>query len=506
MDSGTAAIRILVSSAFTALIVALVLILSRNPDPASNGKVVVARSLSTPSAVPVPISVAPSANTPPAKPTQETQLPPASPAPLYSMLPVTDARRNWVVSHCFTSATELTVSASPREIALVTAALNTDWKTVRRMLDAGASIESADNNGIRPLMAAAEQGDTSMIRALLERHASPNALDQEGRSALFYAVKAANLQAVQALLSSSLNLENVAAQGGDLLTTALQTGDMTIFQTVLARLPATLKWTSDTRGALEAALRGGMKDQVRLLLNKHPDPPTREGGVVPLIAYAIALDDVELFHTLLACGSDPNIVIPRAAENEFMVLLKSKYLRLYIQEETGINILMLAAGLGKTDYVHALLDAGADRHRATPRERMLPLYFAAWTGEWKAVQLLLGGGPLPEELRVEISLAKQNMSVIKDGVTVYRARCSTGRDGYKTPKGQFVITDKDRDHRSTIYKVPMPYFMRLNCRDFGMHEGVVPTYPASHGCIRLPGEAARKLFTEIPIGTVVTIN
>ena len=40
----------------------------------------------------------------------------------------------------------------------------------------------------------------------------------------------------------------------------------------------------------------------------------------------------------------------------------------------------------------------------------------------------------------------------------------------------------------------------------GMHEGVVPTYPASHGCIRLPSEAARKLFVEIPVGTVVMIN
>jgi lipoprotein-anchoring transpeptidase ErfK/SrfK len=52
----------------------------------------------------------------------------------------------------------------------------------------------------------------------------------------------------------------------------------------------------------------------------------------------------------------------------------------------------------------------------------------------------------------------------------------------------------------------MPYFMRLSCLDFGMHEGVVPNYPASHGCIRLPSEAARKLFAEIPVGTLVTVQ
>jgi ankyrin repeat protein len=241
-------------------------------------------------------------------------------------------------------------------------------------------------------------------------------------------------------------------------------------------------------------------------LSKHPAPPTREGGIVPLIAYAIANDEAPLFHALLACGSDPNITIPKAAEKEFMSLLKNKYLRLYIENETGVNLLMLAAGLGRTDYVRALLDAGANRNQSTPKHKMIPLYFAAWTSNWKCVQLLLGGGPMPEELRVEISLAKQHAMVIKDGVTIFTTQVSTGRQGYDTPAGQYVITDKDRDHISTIYKVAMPYFMRLNCRDFGMHAGVVPRYPASHGCIRLPGDAAKKLFSDLPVGTVVMIN
>jgi hypothetical protein len=248
-----------------------------------------------------------------------------------------------------------------------------------------------------------------------------------------------------------------------------------------------------------------MREQVRLLLSKHPSPPTREGGTVPLIAYAIATDDAPLFKTLLACGSDPNIAIPKAAEKEFMALIKSKYLRLYVQEE-GVNLLMLAAGLGKTDYVRALLDAGADRNRYTAKHRMLALYFAAWTENWQCVQMLLGGGPEPERLRVEISLAQQRAEVIQDGMTVFTTKVSTGRTGFGTKPGFYVITDKDRDHRSTIYKCPMPYFMRLSCRDFGMHEGVVQPYPASHGCIRLPGDAAKKLFVDLPIGTVVSIN
>ena len=419
---------------------------------------------------------------------------------------MTAARRTHIIDRCFTSELDRNAPPSPSQIALVIAALKQEWEVVRRMLDAGVSVETADDIGTTPLMAAAMQGNVAMIRTLLERHARVDLVDSLGRSALHHAIAAGKLEAIQFLLPLISNLETASAAGHDLLTMALETGDMKIFQAVLERFPATLQWTPNTRRALEAALNADMKEQVRLLLSKHPAPPTREGGTVPLIAYAMASDNAPLFHTLLACGSDPNIVIPKAAEKEFMSLLKSKYLRLYIQEETGINLLMLAAGLGKDDYVRALLDAGADRNRATPRERMLPLYFAAWTENWQCVQMLLGGGPMPDQLRVEISLAKQNMAVIKDGVTIFTTECSTGRQGFTTPPGHYVITDKDRDHRSTIYKCAMPYFMRLNCRDFGMHEGVVPRYPASHGCIRLPSSAARRLFAEIPIGTVVKIN
>lgn len=421
-------------------------------------------------------------------------------------LPVVAARPGSVIKYCFTSESERIAPAAPGEIALIAAALKEDWEFVRRLIDAGAPVETTDEKGVTALMVAAMQGNMDMLLALLDRGAQVDLTDLSGRSALHYAIAAGKLDAVQLLLPGFSNLEAVSGDGIDLLTMALQNGDMRIFQAILEKFPATLEWNANTRRALEAALSADMKDQVRLLLSKHPAPPAREGGTVPLIALAIAKDDAALFHTLLACGSDPNIAIPKLADKDFLAMLKNKYLRLYIENETGVNLLMLAAGLGRTDYVRALLDAGADRSRSTPKHKMIPLYFAAWTANWQCVQLLLGGGPLPDQLRVEISLANQNATVIKDGVSIFTTQVSTGRQGFSTPAGHYVVTDKDRDHISTIYKVAMPYFMRLNCRDFGMHAGVVPRYPASHGCIRLPGDAAKKLFAEIPVGTVVMIN
>ena len=421
-------------------------------------------------------------------------------------LPSAPARRSHTIDNCFAAEPELTMPVIWGPNALITAAQKQDWDVVRKLIDAGASVQSTDERGVTPLMIAAQQGNLEMMRTLLERQARIDFMDFEGRTALSYAMTAGKLDAVEVLLSLAPKLDPSSAAAHALLTAALASDDPTILQTILDRFPPTLEWTPLTRRALAAAVTHGLRHQVRALLSKHPAPPTRDGGVVPLIAYAIASEDTPLFETLLACGTDPNLVIPKTAEKEFTNLLKSKYLRMYIEADGGVNILMLAAGLGKADYVRALLDAGANRNQHTTREKMIPLYFAAWTENWQCVQMLLGGGPQPEQLRVEISLAKQHMVVIKDGATVFETKVSTGRNGFTTKAGYYVITDKDRDHRSTIYKCPMPYFMRLSCRDFGLHEGVVQPYPASHGCIRLPGDAAKKLFVDLPIGTVVNIN
>ena len=265
------------------------------------------------------------------------------------------------------------------------------------------------------------------------------------------------------------------------------------------------EWTTSTRRALSRALQAGKNDEIRLLLSKQSAPPTPEGKNVPFLAYAIASNNGSLFSTLLNCGADPNTVLPSRCDKDFLALLP-KGLRSYVEEDHNVTVLMLASGLGQVDYSQALIDGGANRTRLTTRNKMSALDIAAETGHWRSAQILLGGGPAPEKLRVEISLGMQSVALFRDGKPIYHSRCSTGRSGYSTKRGEFVITNKERNHRSTIYHVEMPYFMRLSCLDFGMHAGYVPNYPASHGCIRLPEDTARKFFSEIPVGTLVTVQ
>src|SRR5215472_11619617 len=357
---------------------------------------------------------------------------------------------------------------------LLIATSQQDSKTAYRLLDAGAAVDLADKNGFTPVMAAAVHGDLEMFRLLLAR-------------------------------STNLQPEKRCADGQDLLSSALDGGQPEIIKTVEQRLPTMADWIPSTRRALSRALQARKNDEIRLLLSKNSAPPTPEGKNVPFLAYAIASSNVSLFNTLLNCGANPNTVLPSRCDKDFLALLPNG-LRSYIDEDRSVTMLMLASGLGQVDYLKTLIDDVATRTRLTTRNRMSALDVAAETGHWRSAQILLGGGPAPEKLRIEISLAMQRIALVRDGVPIYHARCSTGRAGYSTMRGEFVITNKERNHRSTIYHVEMPYFMRLSCLDFGMHAGYVPNHPASHGCIRLPEDTARKFFSEIPVGTVVTVQ
>jgi ankyrin repeat protein len=358
---------------------------------------------------------------------------------------------------------------------LLIATSQQDWKTAQRLIDVGAVVDLADKNGFTPLMAAATHGNLEVFQELLAR-------------------------------STNLHVEARCKDGSDLLGMALDGGNPAIVRSVVEHLPTMPQWRSSTRRVLQAALTSGDKSQIHLLLSKHSAPPTPEGKSVPLLAYAVAGNDSSLFGTLLSCGADPDTVLPSRCDSDFLALLSSKSFSSYVETDRGLTVLMLAAGLDREDYLRALLASGASRNQLTKRNKMSALDIAAETGHWRSSQILLGGGPSPDRLRIEISLALQRVALVKNGVPIYRTQCSTGREGYTTRRGDFVITNKERNHRSSIYHVEMPYFMRLSCLDFGMHAGVVPNYPASHGCIRLPEEAAQRFFSEIPIGTLVTVQ
>ena len=100
-----------------------------------------------------------------------------------------------------------------------------------------------------------------------------------------------------------------------------------------------------------------------------------------------------------------------------------------------------------------------------------------------------------EPLTLVVSLRDQQLDIYRGLSLIARSKVSTGTPAYPTKAGVFSILEKRRHHHSNMYSAaPMPWMHRLTWSGTALHGGVVPGYPASHGCIRLPFSFAPKLF------------
>lgn len=141
----------------------------------------------------------------------------------------------------------------------------------------------------------------------------------------------------------------------------------------------------------------------------------------------------------------------------------------------------------------------------------------------------------PEKSHVEFLLTEQRGRLYIDGSIAMDFPICSGRvGGYETPKGKFRVTQKIREHRSNRYGsfmssdgssvlqrgvsaedmpppgavfegADMPYWMRFN-GPIGMHVGKVRRDTDSHGCVRVPEEAAAVLFEKLEIGSRVIVK
>jgi L,D-transpeptidase catalytic domain len=110
-------------------------------------------------------------------------------------------------------------------------------------------------------------------------------------------------------------------------------------------------------------------------------------------------------------------------------------------------------------------------------------------------------------LLLVVSLGRQTVTVYDGLDKIATSPISSGMRGRETPTGIFSILEKNRYHYSNLYGgAPMPFMNRVTNSGVAMHAGVVPGYPASHGCIRLPYSFARKLFGITNIGARVIIT
>jgi lipoprotein-anchoring transpeptidase ErfK/SrfK len=225
------------------------------------------------------------------------------------------------------------------------------------------------------------------------------------------------------------------------------------------------------------------------------------------LIHAILLNDSALAQAALNAKADPQDIITLSQDETSSLRSLSAKTYFYYSNGSDFRPLHLAAGLGETEICEALLAGGAKLFAASRGFDWVPAQYAAKEGHPDLARILLGIDPKYDHYKIEISLRSQKLTVFRDKAPFLTAAISTGRDDKPTPPGNYLVTDKIRLELSTLYKVQMPYFLRLSFSEYGIHYGFNPGHPASHGCIRVGSEeAAEKIFQSCPIGTLVIIE
>jgi lipoprotein-anchoring transpeptidase ErfK/SrfK len=138
-------------------------------------------------------------------------------------------------------------------------------------------------------------------------------------------------------------------------------------------------------------------------------------------------------------------------------------------------------------------------------------------------------------VHIVVSIPKQRAYLMLGDQIVIDGPISSGKRGHTSPTGHFTVLEKDPDHHSSIYGnfidrsgrtvragvsaridsapsgthftgAAMKWFLRLTGDGVGMHIGILPGYPASHGCIRESVEGAKLFYDHVKVGTRVDVG
>ncbi|MGY8688601.1 MAG: ankyrin repeat domain-containing protein [Verrucomicrobiales bacterium] len=306
---------------------------------------------------------------------------------------------------------------------------------VELLLENGANPEVEHH--ARYLLTAIDQGDTETVRHLLAHGASPEANHPNSSITLMnYAMDLSEVGSVVEFL-------NAGARPSGTLRRAIQCGQGTGAQIIAAHYHNSDKKWAHKESLLELAISSGSPDCIDLLLNHGTDPNQITSFGQRVLPLALASRQERVSKRLLELGADPNLRLESPPSNEFLGFFegdaKTTY---YLKRDRNLTPLMLAALTEQQDSVHQLIAHGAERNASSDRYRRYAVAFAAERHNVPIMQMILGREANDETRKVIISIKSQRATMYKKGEAVSSSRVSTGKRGNRTPKGEFVITNK----------------------------------------------------------------
>jgi len=233
-------------------------------------------------------------------------------------------------------------------------------------------------------------------------------------------------------------------------------------------------------------------------------PATKETRLAQIAATLAPLGDLQYaavategrLVTTLRLGMRPDTWRAETGENDYRYVVRGIQLRLWL-----LGYLDRSDVTGSLDYL---------------TEQAL-LAFQGWedldrtgsvTGQTQ-VALFTASRPVPSARRpgrrIEIYRDFGVLLMVDSGEVVRAMHTSTGNAGL-TPVGSFRVYVKALLSWSVPFKVWMPYAAYFTGGIATHQSPNVPSYPASHGCVRLPEGEAERVYRFVEVGTPVVVR
>ena len=395
-------------------------------------------------------------------------------------------------------------------------AIERDHHEVRDvLLEAGADPNGKAPSGepifpyfckVLPNMNLSAEEEATFIERFLDHGVDLNATDSSGWRALQWLIYNDKILQAELILQKDTNVT-------DALWVALKKKNYAMVRRLLELKADPNQMSKEGDTPLIEMVRENKSDLVTELLNYGADPERKGKEGQSALITAIALKHTEPALTLLSHpknAADHSAIMAHPVTEEFRVLFGKKgYFDWYCRNTKGLTPLMAAVMMKELEVADKIIENGADKFQGTDtRYKVYPIQMAANNKDVKMQQLLIG---VPyeddqQERNFIIDLSEQKVRYYKNGELIKTSRVSSGQSGFRTPTGNYVITDRTRHKKSNIYdQAPMPYFQRFSCSAIGFHEGNTYSRFASHGCIRLPASTARYFWGEAKVGDRVEI-
>lgn len=239
---------------------------------------------------------------------------------------------------------------------LVVACQRGDPIIVAAILDAGADVNRATTTGISPLALCAGSSSVAIVNRLLDSGANVDAADETGQTPLMWAAAKGQLDTMQLLISKNADINRITVKGFTPLFFALTSANPQAPMMLMAKGADTQYVAPDGTSVVQMAIYQKQFAFAGELIKRGVDLSSYDRNGNQLLHAAVRNKQLSLVETLLAQGANPNALTGISAVIwRYEVNFTSRPYITYPKTP-----LLLAAELGATDIMRALVAAGAD--------------------------------------------------------------------------------------------------------------------------------------------------